>query len=655
MSALHRLRALLLSSLAVCAGAAFANDLPGRVGRIADTDGTVWMRDGDNRDEREWIAARRNRPLTERDHLATDNDGRAELHIGSSTLRLGPATEVEFVELDDERISVAVRRGSVALRVRSDNVADEWLLIADDGRLRPLRAGHYRLDVEPASSFAQAWSGEARFEGQDSALVIAAGQRAEFWRENDGRTHYSWAPEGRDDFGAWALGRDRDEMRYAGSRYVSPEMTGAVELDRYGRWDRHPEYGSIWYPQAVGSGWAPYRDGHWAWVAPWGWTWVDDAPWGFAPFHYGRWVHWHGRWGWAPGAYVARPVYAPALVAWLGGGNVSVGISIGGPTVGWVPLAPFEVYRPYYAYTPRYWQRINPGVRYEPRPVRTGPIMYTNQGVPGGVTVVPSNVLRERAPVARAAIAPRAVDPRALRPVAAPAVVPRVVAEPGGARPLGPQPGWTRGPVVRQRDDDDRRLRQRGDGDRQARQRDDDDDDSRGRPPAPLVRDLREQQVREAQAREAAREQREQARDAAREQREQARESARDERGQARESARDERGQGRETWRERPQPQRVERMRAEPRGAEHVRPVMPAQPAAPIAQPTVPVARPAVPMAQPPVPVARPEVRDLREQQRRAEPPGQPQRELRRGPRDDDGPRGGPPGRERLRERQDAR
>jgi len=598
MSILNRLRAALLLAVVGLTGAAFANDLPGRVGRIADTEGTVWMRDGDNRDDREWVAARRNRPLTERDHLATDNDGRAELHIGSSTLRLGPATEVEFVELDDERISVAVHRGSVALRVRSDEVAGELQVIADDGRLRPLRAGHYRLDVEPSSSFVHVWSGEARFEGPDSALVIAAGQRAEFWRESDGRTHYSWAQEGRDDFGAWALGRDRDEMRHAGSagsRHVSPEMTGAVELDRHGRWDRHPEYGNIWYPQSVGAGWAPYRDGHWAWVAPWGWTWVDDAPWGFAPFHYGRWVNWQGRWGWAPGGYVARPAYAPALVAWLGGGNVSVGISIGGPTVGWVPLAPFEVYRPYYAHSPRYWQRINPGVRYEQRPVRTGPIMYTNQGVPGGVTVVPSNVLRERGPVARAAMAPRAVDPRALRAVAAPVAAPRGVAEPGGARRAGPQPGWTRGPLARQREDDDRR----------------------GRPQAPVLRDLREQ-AREAPppSREAPRERRD--------------------------VVRDPREQARETLRERPPPpqQRIERQRAEPRQAENVRPVMPVAPAA---QPTVPVARPQVP-------VARPEVRDLREQQRR-EPPGQQQRELRRGARDDDGPRNGPPGRERQQAR----
>ncbi len=41
--------------------------------------------------------------------------------------------------------------------------------------------------------------------------------------------------------------------------------------------------GTVWYPQSVPTNWAPYRDGHWAYVAPWGWTWIDDAPWGFNP------------------------------------------------------------------------------------------------------------------------------------------------------------------------------------------------------------------------------------------------------------------------------------------------------------------------------------------------------------------------------------
>jgi hypothetical protein len=135
---------------------------------------------------------------------------------------------------------------------------------------------------------------------------------------------------------------------------------------------------------------------------------VDEAPWGFAPFHYGRWVYWRDRWCWAPGTYVQRPVYAPALVAWVGGPGVSISVNIGGPVVGWVPLAPREHYVPYYRATPVYVDRINVNPRFgppgQPRTVPTGPVAYTNQGVPGAVTVVPRDVLVRREPVARAVV-----------------------------------------------------------------------------------------------------------------------------------------------------------------------------------------------------------------------------------------------------------
>jgi hypothetical protein len=141
-------------------------------------------------------------------------------------------------------------------------------------------------------------------------------------------------------------------------QYVSPEMTGYQDLNRYGQWGQDPGYGAVWYPQ-VAVGWAPYREGHWAYVAPWGWTWIDDAPWGFTPFHYGRWIEIGDRWAWWPGVVAERPVYAPALVSFFGGfGGVSVGIGIG-QAVGWVPLGPDEVYIPWYHYSPRYVRNIN--------------------------------------------------------------------------------------------------------------------------------------------------------------------------------------------------------------------------------------------------------------------------------------------------------
>ena len=111
-----------------------------------------------------------------------------------------------------------------------------------------------------------------------------------------------------------------------------------------------PEYGQVWYPP-VSPGWVPYRQGHWAYVAPWGWTWIDDAPWGFAPFHYGRWVQIGGRWAWTPGAVAVAepPVYAPALVAFIGiGAGVALGAALASGSIGWVPLGPREPFRPWY-------------------------------------------------------------------------------------------------------------------------------------------------------------------------------------------------------------------------------------------------------------------------------------------------------------------
>jgi hypothetical protein len=123
----------------------------------------------------------------------------------------------------------------------------------------------------------------------------------------------------------------------------------------------------------MAAGWAPYRYGHWVWVDPWGWTWIDDAPWGFAPFHYGRWAFAGGAgWVWVPGAMAARPVYSPALVAFVGVGGVGM--------AAWFPLGPGEVYRP------------GPNVR------------YVNQGVVGAVTVVPHDAFVLARPVGRAMV-----------------------------------------------------------------------------------------------------------------------------------------------------------------------------------------------------------------------------------------------------------
>jgi hypothetical protein len=393
----------LLASLCLVSGPVIADDgAPGRVGRLADFSGEVTLFD---QEQGAWSPALRNRPLTTGDRVSTSRDARAEVRIGSTTVRLGGGSEFEVIRLDDDRMRFQLHGGSLALRVRSREVAAELEIETAEARLRPLRGGHFRIDKQDDTTYVGSWRGEMRVESTGEFLDVDTGRRVELWREGSNRTlRHAWTTTQDDAFAAWVAREDRLDDRSVSARYVSPETTGIEELDRNGRWEQHPEYGALWYPDGIAVDWAPYRFGHWAWVRPWGWTWVDDARWGFAPFHYGRWVHWRGRWGWAPGPIMARPVFAPALVAWIGGPHLGVSIRIGGPSLGWVPLAPFEHYRPHYPISPRHRDHYavagGNGPGRAPHPAPSGPVMYSNQGVPGGVTVVPASVLDQpRRPV----------------------------------------------------------------------------------------------------------------------------------------------------------------------------------------------------------------------------------------------------------------
>jgi hypothetical protein len=488
-------RGLVLAAALAASAAAWA-DPPARVGRISETVGTVWFFEPE---QGEWVQAQRNRPVTQGDRFNTDRGGRVEVQIGSTTVRIGGGSELAFTELDDEHLRLQLTQGSVALHLRRDEAARDVAVLTRQGRFEPLQAGRYRVDADNRSVFGAATEGAMRYESRDSTLTIGQGQRAEFWLEGGDRTHYAWTDMPSDRFADWVRQEEREDSERRAERErergFSSEMTGADDLHRYGEWDEHPRYGSIWYPRGVSSGWAPYRDGRWAYVRPWGWTWVDNAPWGFAPFHYGRWVHHAGRWGWCPGQYTARPVYAPALVGWIGNGNVSVNIRIGGPGyVGWVPLSPYDVYRPHYhvPVTPVYIRNINhthhhwhnpPRYPHHPRPgepiMHGGNVQYTHQGVANGVTVVSRDVLRQRQPISAAVMASvppatvaawQRVQPDAPAGFsAAPRVAPpspiasRVVAEPvvvlpaqtrtvPNAAPI-PNSGFSQGPIPVRRPD----------------------------------------------------------------------------------------------------------------------------------------------------------------------------------------------------------
>jgi hypothetical protein len=403
--------------------ASVAVDPPGRVGRLSDITGQVWMFSPGSG---EWVAAVRNRPLTSGDRLSTDAGARAEMRIGSTTLRLDSGSELEVLQLDDHRTILQLHSGSTSVRLRERDTAAQFELRTAEGRFRVQRTGRYRFDRQDDTSHVTVYSGQAYFEGPGSALAVGAGQRAEFWLDNRNAAQYSLTEPVRDAFAAYNNERDQRDDRSVSARYVSPEMTGVEELDRHGRWEQNADYGPLWIPRVVAPDWAPYAAGRWAFVQPWGWTWIDDAPWGFAPFHYGRWVFLRNTWCWAPGSFVTRPVYAPALVAWVGGPRVSVGVSIGGgggnfgASVGWFPLAPREVYVPTYRVSPRYVEQVN--ITHVTNITNITTIVNNPQGAVRdfdfanrkfhhAVTTVPEAVMTGRGNVAPAAAQWRAANP----------------------------------------------------------------------------------------------------------------------------------------------------------------------------------------------------------------------------------------------------
>jgi hypothetical protein len=340
--------ASLLLLLFGAAGAVRA-DPPARVGRLTTIEGSVsFAPAGDN----EWTEAQPNRPLTRGDRVWTDRGTRTELQIGSAAIRLDGQTSVDIQALDDDSAQLSVTQGSVYVRVRSLPEGENFEIDTPNLAYRAAYPGDYRIDVDPVqgSTRVTIHSGTGTVYGEaGQTQTLGGGQQITFrGRALVQLTAQESPPQ--DAFDRWAGERNRREDQSIAARYVPREVVGYQQLDPYGQWRRNEAYGAIWFPQGMPAKWAPYRQGHWDWVAPWGWTWIDDAPWGFAPFHYGRWALVDGQWAWVPGRLSVRPVYAPALVAFVGGSTSDIA---------WFPLAPGEAWQPPYAASPLYISSVN--------------------------------------------------------------------------------------------------------------------------------------------------------------------------------------------------------------------------------------------------------------------------------------------------------
>ena len=415
-SRLLALTGFLLFSLCTASSASAAYvDPPGRVARLEHTQGAVSYSPAG---EDEWFSVVRNRPLIRGDRLWTDRDARAEFQVGSAAIRLGSNTSVEILNLSDRIAQVQLSQGTLNLSVRRIHPGQTYEIATPTLAFTINRAGRYRIDVDPRNAVTTivVWEGAGVY-GENARFPLRAGDTVRFY-DSDLRDYEMYGLPREDDFDRYSNERNRRLDRSASLRYLDDDVVGYADLDEYGSWRPVRSYGNVWFPSRVDADWAPYRDGHWVWQEPWGWTWVDNAPWGFAPSHYGRWVNVSNRWGWIPGPRNVRPVYAPALVAFVGGSNWSVSLSLGGSSpIGWFPLAPREVYVPSYQASRDYFKRVNVNNtvinnttitnvynNYSSNTINVNQVNYVNRTVAGAVTAVPRTVFVNAQPVRQSAL-----------------------------------------------------------------------------------------------------------------------------------------------------------------------------------------------------------------------------------------------------------
>jgi len=425
-------------------------DPPGRAARLGYMTGSVSVQPQGTGD---WVEGSLNRPLTIGDNVWADKDSRAELNLGTGVMRISSETSLTLTNVTNDVAQVQLHQGTLNVHVHKLYGGEVYEIDTPNQAFTVTKSGDYRFDVDPAgdSTVVTVWKGEGEATGQGPAVRLHEGQQGRFTNGNSLAHQISDAPR-KDGFDDWCQVRDKREDNSVSARYVAPGVVGAGDLDEYGAWRQTPDYGPLWVPTAVTPGWAPYSNGQWIWQNPWGWTWVDAAPWGFAPFHYGRWVSFGGYWGWAPGPYYARPYYAPALVAWFGGPGFGIGFGFGGG-FGWCPLGWGEPFFPWYGASRGYFRNVNisnthitniNNITNNYYNNRNGSGLYGRNGIgmpryarTGGLTAVSRNTLERGLPVAANAAR---TSPSALRNLSS-ASISRPNVSPTRESMLGPKAG----------------------------------------------------------------------------------------------------------------------------------------------------------------------------------------------------------------------
>jgi hypothetical protein len=261
---------------------------PAQLGRVSLAEAGASLRPAGG----DWADAVVNEPIVEGMSIRSGTQGRAEIRLSGITVTLAPETTLAILRLDDRKVQLGLRTGHIDLSVGQGH-STQLEVDATKGPIPLDEPGRYGIDA-------------------DNGIVgkLAAPDIAPLPSQ------------------------------------VPATLPGAAALAGHGDWERS-DIGWVWYPKDQAANWAPFRDGSWHYVQPWGWIWAAAAPWGFAPSHYGRWARIGDRWGWVPGSGDDLGRFVPASVAFLGTPGIGLSYAGGsGPAIAWFPLAPGEAYWP---------------------------------------------------------------------------------------------------------------------------------------------------------------------------------------------------------------------------------------------------------------------------------------------------------------------
>lgn len=285
------------------------------------------------------------------DEVTTGADQRVEVQLAQGSLvRIDRATRLTFLSLPDpyaehpDHSVLQLVEGAVRIAATLAG-AEEFRIDTPAASIYLLGDADLRVDVDSSGrTRVESRRGVAEVVGNGGSVLLRGGMRSQVLPGAVPDTPVAFNTLEADGFDRWvALREDDYREQLAAAADAAPEAYAALpdevrpyqaELSANGSWVETADLGWVWVPNGVASDWRPYSDGYWDY-GPSGYFWVSSEPWGWAPYHYGRWC-WNSGfgWGWVPGR-----VFAGAWVSW----------SWGSAYIGWSPLDcwGYPVYAPY--------------------------------------------------------------------------------------------------------------------------------------------------------------------------------------------------------------------------------------------------------------------------------------------------------------------